>query len=91
MAPGRWLYTPELREALARHGLAPTSGTPPALVRGAVNGLYRYELRRLRRQYLEQRIDKPTLHARVIALRKEYWVLSLPLEAWERITHPAAT
>jgi hypothetical protein len=90
MADGRWLYPPELREALARHGLAPTPDTPPAVVRGAVNQLYRYGLRRLRLLYLEQQIDKPTLHARVIALRKEYWVLSLPLEAWERITRPSA-
>jgi hypothetical protein len=86
MAHESWRYPPELLDALAAHGLAPRPTTPPRLVRAAVNDLYRYELRRLRLQYLRGEIDKAALHARVVASRKRYWVLSLPTEAWERLS-----
>jgi hypothetical protein len=85
MATGPWIYPAEMLEALARHGLAPAPATPPLAVRAALNDLYRYELRRLRRRYLEGRFDKPSLHAQVVALRKQYWLLTLPPPAWERI------
>ena len=48
MTPASWTYPDELRSALVRFGLAPTAATPPALVRDALNDLYRYELRRMR-------------------------------------------
>ena len=41
-----WTYPPELLAALAAMGFAPTDHTPPALTRGAVDELYKYELRR---------------------------------------------
>jgi hypothetical protein len=85
MTKPAWIYPPELLEALSHLGLAPTSTTPPLFVRDALNDLYRYELRRLRDRYLARELDKPALHARVIALRKKFWPLTLQPPAWERI------
>lgn len=80
-----WTYPPEFREALASLGLAPTSSTPPALVRDALNDLYRYELRRMRDRLRAGFIEKSDYLDRVVALRKQYWPLTLPLHAWEKI------
>ncbi len=82
---GDWQYPDELAEALARFGLAPTGRTPPLMVRTALNGLYRYELRRLRDRLLARQIQKPDYLAQVVVLRKKYWPLSLLPAAWERI------
>jgi hypothetical protein len=70
-------------------GLAPTADTPPALVRDAVNDLYRFELRRLRDRLRAGAIVRADYPDKVIALRRRYWVLTLPLPAWERICTPA--
>jgi hypothetical protein len=78
-------YPPEFLESLAGFGLAPTASTPPALVRDAVNDLYRYQLRALRDELRAGRVEAGSYHGLVIALRKRYWVLTLPLVAWERI------
>jgi len=80
-----WAYPPDLLDALAGLGLAPRSDSPPLLVREALNAMYRYELRRLRDRYLAKEFDKPSLHERVIALRKKYWPLTLQPGAWEQI------
>ena len=82
---GRWSYPPEFLAALAGHGLAPTAGTPPVLVRDAVNDLYRYELRRARDLHMRGEIAKVDYLDVVVALRKKYWLLTLPAVAWERI------
>jgi hypothetical protein len=81
----RWSYPPELADALAAFGLAPSPHTPPLVVRDALNDLYRFELRRLRDEYLAKRIAKPDYLAHVVVLRKKYWPLTLQLPAWERI------
>lgn len=80
-----WTYPVELRAALQGLGLAPTAATPPALVREALNHLYRYELRRMRERLRAGAMAKPEYLDAVIALRKKYWPLTLPLEAWEKI------
>ena len=80
-----WSYPPEFLEALARLGLAPTPTTPPALVRGAVNDLYRYELRRLRDRLRAGDVERSRYLDLVVDLRKQYWLLSLQVPAWERI------
>jgi hypothetical protein len=80
-----WIYPTELVEALAEFGLAPTAETPPALLRDALNDLYRYELRRMRDRLRAGLIEKSDYHAVVIAARKRYWPLSLPLPVWEKI------
>lgn len=82
---GPWRYPPELAEALGAFGLAPSSRSHPLEVRTALNGLYRYELRRLRDRLLARQLEKPEYVALVIGLRKKYWPLSLLPEAWERI------
>ena len=80
-----WSYPPELREALAGFGLAPTSATPPTFVRDALSDLYRYELRRLRARLLAGEFAKPHYIDFVIGLRKKYWPLTMMPEAWEKI------
>ena len=80
-----WTYPPELLTALASLGLAPNGRTPPAFAREAVDELYKYELRRVRDRLRAGEVDRSDYLARVIALRKKYWVLTLPLPAWEKI------
>ena len=85
MMTARWLYPREFLDALATLGLAPSAATPPAVVRDALNDLYRYELRRMREELRAGRIPKPEYLDRVIALRKKYWPLTFTPDAWERI------
>jgi len=85
MTDTRWLYPSELGEALAPFGLAPGPATPPSVVRDQLNDLYRFELRRMRDQLRAGTILKSAYLDRVVALRKYYWPLTLPLAAWERI------
>jgi hypothetical protein len=80
-----WSYPPELLGGLAPLGIAPTNQTPPAFAREAVDELYKYELRRLRDHLRAGEVDRSDYLARVIALRRKYWVLTLPLAAWEKI------
>jgi len=80
-----WSYPRELMEVLEAFGLKPRATTPPALVRAALNDLYRHELRRLRRRLREGQVEKGRYTDAVIVLRKRYWPLSLQLEHWEAI------
>ena len=80
-----WTYPQEFLESLAGLGLAPTSSTPPALLRAALNDLYRHELRAGRDRLRAGAIEKSAYLEAVVALRRKYWLLSLPLPAWERI------
>ena len=85
MTDPSWTYPPEFLEALGSLGLAPMARTPPSVVRDALNDLYRFELRRMRDALRGGEIPKDDYINRVIALRRRYWLLSLPLTAWERI------
>jgi hypothetical protein len=85
-----WIYPPELVGALAAFGLAPTSATPPVVVRDQLNELYRFELRRMRDRLIAGEIPRPEYLARVVVLRKHYWPLTLPLPVWEKICRPPA-
>ena len=80
-----WIYPAELAEALPRFGLKPTSATPPLLVRGALNDLYRYEIRRLRQRRLDGIVKPEDYVNEVIVLRKRYWPLALQPSHWEQI------
>jgi hypothetical protein len=80
-----WTYPTEFLEALAAHGLMPTPLTPPARVRAAVTDLYRFELRRARERVRARPLDKSHYFDIVVSLRRKYWVLTLPPDAWERI------
>lgn len=78
-------YAPEALEVLAGHGLCPRTNTPPAVVREALSDLYRFEIRRLKRRLLSGEIPKERYLDHVVELRKQYWLLSIPVERWTRI------
>lgn len=75
-------YAAEATAALAGHGFAPTPATPPARVREALSDLYRYEIRRLKARFLRGDIPKADYSNHVIALRRRYWLLSVPVALW---------
>ena len=81
-------YHRPVLDALARHGLRPRPDTPPARLRGQVNDLYRYELRRLRDALLGGRIPKADYAGLVVETRKRYWLLSVPVAAWTVTPEP---
>jgi hypothetical protein len=79
-------YAPEALEVLSGHGLCPNRNTPPALVREALSDLYRFEIRRLKGRLLAGEVARERYSDHVIELRKQYWLLSIPVERWTR-TH----
>jgi hypothetical protein len=85
----RYEYAPEALEVLAGHGLCPGPGTPPAFVREALSDLYRYEIRRLKRRLLAGEVLKERYSDHVIELRKQYWLLSVPVDRWSRQMAPS--
>ena len=79
---GSYIYTGEVLEELARHGLAPRADTPPQQLRNAVRDLYKHEIKRLKARLLAREFPKGEYADRVIALRRRYPLLSVPLELW---------
>jgi hypothetical protein len=77
-------YQPAILDGLAGHGLKPLPRTSPQFLRDAVRELYRYEIKALRNALLAGRIPKADYANHVIALRKRYWLLSVPLQLWIR-------
>jgi hypothetical protein len=77
-----YLYRADVLRACERHGVMPTSRTPPELARGFVRDLYCYELRVLRDRMLQNEFPKHEYAGRVIALRDTYRVLSLRPREW---------
>ena len=75
-------YLPTVLEELARHGIAPTSETPPEVAHQFVNDLYLFEIRSLRKKLLSGLIPKADYAAHVSRLRNRYPVLSVPLRFW---------
>ena len=75
-------YRLSVLEALAAHGVQPTPETRPALVHEFVSDLYRFELRRLRARQVRGDIPKEDYVRHVVALRKRYLLVSLPLRHW---------
>jgi hypothetical protein len=73
----RYRYRPDVLAHLWRHGITPLDTTPPELVRGFLNDLYRYELRTLRDRYLVGEVAKVDYHKLVIEIRDRYPVLAL--------------
>jgi hypothetical protein len=82
-------YEPAVLDGLAGYGLKPLPRTSPAFLRDAVSDLYRYEIRALRDSLLAGHIPKAQYVDHVLALRKKYWLLSVPLQLWTR-AEPAA-
>ena len=85
MSATDWAYPADFLEQLLAHGLAPAPATPPALVREALNDLYRFEIRRLRQRFVDGKVEKARYVDEVVSLRKKYWLLSLTPSAWEDI------
>ena len=83
-----WRYPPELLDVFVTFGLRPAPSTPPSVVRAALNDLYRFEIRRLRQRMVNGLVEKGRYVDNVIALRKQYWPLSLQPEHWEKICRP---
>ena len=67
---------------LAKHGVVPNATTPPEAARSVVNGLYRYELRRLRERLLRREFLKKEYIEKVIEIRKRYVIMSIPVRSW---------
>jgi hypothetical protein len=75
-------YRPDVLDWLWRHGVQPTSSTPPEVVHDFVNDLYRFELRRLRDRLKRGDIPKTGYYDRVVALRRAYPLVSLKPHEW---------
>ena len=75
-------YRADVLEQLERHGVRPTSSTKPELVHEFVSDLYRYELRRLRDRLVRREIPKEGYFDRVVALRRQYPLVSLKPQDW---------
>ena len=77
-----YAYRPEVLDRLADHGLKPLPSTAPGQLRDALRDLYKYEIKVLRAALLDGRIPKGDYANHVVALRKRYWLLSVPLQLW---------
>jgi hypothetical protein len=77
-----FIYRPDVLAWLWRHGVQPTSSTPPQLVHDFVNDLYRFELRRLRDRLKRGDIPKAGYYERVVDLRRAYPLVSLKAHEW---------
>ena len=75
-------YRADVLEQLERHGVRPTVSTRPELVHEFVSDLYRYELRRLRDRLVRNQIPKVGYFDRVVALRRQYPLVSLKPQDW---------
>jgi hypothetical protein len=75
---------PPILEALALHGLRPLPRTSPRFLRDAVRDLYRYEIKALRTALLAGRVPRAEYVNHVLALRRKYWLLSVPIQLWTR-------
>lgn len=75
-------YDAQILAALGGHGLKPRPATSPEQLRDALRDLYRYEIRALRNRLLDGRIERVDYAGEVVALRKRYWLLSVPTAMW---------
>jgi hypothetical protein len=77
-----YAYRHEVLDQLAEHGFMPRPSTSPQQLRDALRDLYKHEIKVLRETLLAGRIAKVDYAGHVIALRKRYWLLSVPLQLW---------
>ena len=87
MSPRRYVYRRDVLASLLAHGVRPAAHTPPELARDFVRDLYKYEIRRLRNQYLSREFDKREYGVRVDRLRRSYPVLALVARDWIESEH----
>jgi hypothetical protein len=81
-AVSSYRFRADVLEQLERHGVRPTTATRPELVHEFVSDLYRYELRRLRDRLVRREIPRAGYFERVVALRRQYPLVSLKPEQW---------
>lgn len=77
-------YRKEVLEELPNHGVMPRPTTTPQLVMEYLNDLYRHELRRLRDRLRRREIPKAEYATHVVALRKRYILVSIPVRYWTK-------
>jgi len=75
-------YQPRILAQLLVHGIRPLPRTRPALVFRYLGELYRYELRRLKRQRAQGAVAAGEYGARVVDLRRRYPLVSVPVKYW---------
>jgi hypothetical protein len=75
-------YKPDVLDALARHGLRPGPATPPELLRDQIHDLYLIEIRALRDRCRAGEFLRHDLAGKVVELRKQYLLLSVPVADW---------
>lgn len=83
----RYLWRPEVLGRLEEFGLRPLPQSDPVMVRDYLKALYTMEVRFLKsdQQRREREGDlesRKSYAGRVISLREQYAVLSLPVELW---------
>jgi hypothetical protein len=81
-------FRAEILDELARHGLRPGPETSPAILRDQINDLYRYEIRQLRDRCRAGEFSTRDLPKHVVALRKRYMLLSIPMDSWVEQGNP---
>ena len=75
-------FRTDVLEQLEKHGVRPAATTRPELVHEFVSDLYRFELRRLRDRLIKGEIPKAGYFERVVALRRQYPLVSLKPHEW---------
>lgn len=77
-------YRAEVLEQLAKHGIRPKPSTRPQAAMDHVRDLYCFELRQLRARLLGGKILKADYVGHVVALRKQYMLVSIPTRLWTK-------
>ncbi len=77
-------YRPNVLEQLAKHGIRPKPSTRPQAVMDHLRDLYCFELRQLRARLLGGGILKADYAGHVVALRKQYMLVSIPTRLWTK-------
>lgn len=77
-------YSPQVLEELRRHGAAPHEGSDPQMVRDWLSAVYKVEIRALKARLLRREFPQTEYADRVRLLRRNYVLLSIPLETWTR-------
>jgi len=75
-------YRPDILAQLLTHGVRPAPRTRPALVFRFLGDLYRYELRRVKEARVAGRIPAADYAPCVVALRRQYPLVSVPVQQW---------
>ena len=75
-------YKAEILDELQRYGITPAESTDPQDVRDALNDLYRRDIRALKERLLKGEFPQTEYADRVRELRKNYFLLSIPIGFW---------